>query len=347
MAKGLQQLVFGAESAGTRLDLYLARHFREVEDRNALSRAVIQRLIRDGQITLNGQKTKSSVWLKTHDRIEIRELPPRDVPVEAENIPLEILYEDADCLVINKAPGIVVHPAAGRSGGTLVNALLHYCPDLSGIGGERRPGIVHRLDKDTSGAIIIAKSAFAYQQLARQFKDRTVRKEYLALVWGKVSPEKGIIDRPIGRHRSDRKRMSSLHAIGKTREAVTLWEVVKYYSITGEGEIAGFLSLLRLMPKTGRTHQIRVHLADLGYPLVGDRVYQRKKRVATDLRSKKSWLERFPRQVLHAESLTLCLTPTGAVREFHAPLPNDIKKLLEQLEQQSADGSVHFVTMRG
>jgi 23S rRNA pseudouridine1911/1915/1917 synthase len=224
---------------------------------------------------------------------------------------------------------MVVHPAAGCASGTLVNALLHHCGDLQGIGGERRPGIVHRLDKETSGVMIVAKNAFALEQLARQFKLRTARKEYLALVWGKLPAAKGVVDRSIGRHRSNRKKMSSIHAVARSREAVTEWQVERCFCPAGES-LAGAVSWVRLRPKTGRTHQIRVHLADLGHAIVGDKVYGRKKRQAAggiaDL------LESFPRQVLHAEILAVDHPRSGMRMTFTAPLPDDIRELLRTLD---------------
>jgi 23S rRNA pseudouridine1911/1915/1917 synthase len=250
----------------------------------------------------------------------------------AEPIALDVIYEDDECIVINKAPGIVVHPAAGRTTGTLVNAILHHCPDLQGIGGESRPGIVHRLDKDTSGVIVVAKSMPAFQQLARQFKERRVKKEYLALVWGKPKDECGIIDRPIGRHRLDRKRMSSIYALAKKREAVTEWSVEKCFRHGNKPFGSYWVSLLRLTPQTGRTHQIRVHLADLGYPLVGDKVYGRKQPHPTVKSANGSSVDSFSRQALHAVRLSLFHPRTGVLKEFYAPLAEDIESLLKTLE---------------
>jgi 23S rRNA pseudouridine1911/1915/1917 synthase len=244
---------------------------------------------------------------------------------------LQIIYEDQDCIVVNKAPGMVVHPAAGRSHGTLVNALLYHCADLQGIGGEYRPGIVHRLDKDTSGAMIVAKNDFAFHQLAQQFKKRTVEKEYVALVWGKLAREEGIIDRPIGRHRSDRKRMSSIHPLAKVRQAVTEWKVEHIYRIENETQGESWLSWLRIKPRTGRTHQIRVHLADLGHPVVGDRVYGYRRPNGN------SACARFPRQVLHAEKITFIHPRSGAPITLVAPMGEDICELLKQLSSKGVD----------
>ena len=326
-----RRLVVDLRSTGARLDLFLARHFL-AEPSLSLSRSGIQRLIAEGQVTVNGGPAKASTRLKVNDHVQIQQLPPRESTIKPEALPLDIIYEDSDCIVINKAPGMVVHPAAGQPRGTLVNALLHHCPDLEGIGGERRPGIVHRLDKDTSGVMIAAKTMSAFHSLVGQFKRRTVEKEYLALVWGNVVADKGIIDRPIGRHRSDRKRMSSLHFLKRSREAVTVWSVEKRFAFSSLPRTRSRLTLLRLHPRTGRTHQIRVHLADLGHPLVGDRVYglRRNKSVAGGF--SESVLDGFPRQALHAERLTVDHVRTRQRMEFHAPLSNDLCGLLTRLQ---------------
>lgn len=319
--------------AGMRLDVFLTRNFIAGQLKG-LSRAGMQRLIGNGEITVNGNKTKPSARLKINDLVEIRELPPREVALRPEPLPLDILYEDEDCIVINKAPGVMVHPAAGRSQGTLVNALLHHCADLQGIGGEQRPGIVHRLDKDTSGAILIAKNDRAYHELAHQFKSRNVEKEYVALVWGRLPSEKGTIDRPIGRHRSDRKRMSSSYALSKTREAVTEWNVEKVYRVNEDSQGSSWLSWLRVRPRTGRTHQIRVHLADEGHPIVGDKIYGHRR--PANAGKGNSVAARFPRQVLHAEKLTFKHPRSGAAITLIAPLADDIAALLQQLANKSA-----------
>ena len=324
-----QQLVIDRGSAGMRLDLYLARHsIGNARPWPGLSRAAVQKLIAERQITLNGVPAKASIRLKLNDRVHIQRLPPHPSKLMSEALPLDILYEDSDCIVINKGPGIVVHPAAGRLTGTLVNALLHHCPDLDGIGGERRPGIVHRLDKDTSGVMIVAKNMVALQKLLAQFKNRTVQKEYVGLVWGKIEPEEGIIDRPVGRHRSDRKRMSSVHFLHKHREAVTEWQVEEQFAIDAGTNFVRWVTLLRLRPRTGRTHQIRVHLADLGYPLVGDRVYGHKHKKATAKPRAASMIDEFPRQALHAEKLLIDHVRTDHRMEFCAPLPKDLQDLL-------------------
>ena len=335
----LQRLLIETEAAGMRLDQFLARHVTATADPSGLSRSGIQRLIVAGQVTLNGQRAKSSARLKVNDLVQIENIPPREIPLQPEPLPLEILYEDKDCLVINKAAGLVVHPAAGRTKGTLVNALLHHCPDLQAIGGERRPGIVHRLDKDTSGAMIVAKNTLAFHGLARQFSERSVNKEYLGLVWGKLEPEQGLIDRPVGRHRSDRKRMSSVHFLRKTRMALTEWAVETYFSVGDEGYGSRWLTWVRLKPRTGRTHQIRVHLADLKYPLVGDKIYGRSRKNT----KYQSSADVFPRQALHAERLAIDHPRTGQRMNFFAPLPDDLQELLADLHGQC----IAVETLRG
>jgi 23S rRNA pseudouridine1911/1915/1917 synthase len=315
-------------AAGLRLDLFLARRSSSDGRPDGLSRAEIQRLICEGRVSVNGRRTKASVRLKPNDTIRIQTLPLRDTSLLPENIPLDILYEDEHCIVINKAAGMMVHPATGRYTGTLVNALLHHCPDLGGIGGERRPGIVHRLDKDTSGVMVVAKTQNAFQRLGRQFKDRQVQKEYLALVWGKMSADCGVIDRPIGRHRSDRKRMSSRYPLPKRREAITQWQVEKLFK---SGTSATWVSLLRLKPKTGRTHQLRVHLADLGHPIVGDRIYGHKRKGDARKNLYGKVLDAFPRHALHAEKLSFFHPGNQTYMTFRAPLPQDMQDLLNML----------------
>ena len=331
----LQETVVEPQSAGIRLDLFLTRCLPDIVKGEGFSRSGIQKLIAEGQITLNGKPAKASARLKTNDLVAIKVLPPKKSTLVAEPIALNVIYEDDDCIVINKAPGIVVHPAAGRTGGTLVNAILYHCPNLQGIGGESRPGIVHRLDKDTSGVMIIAKRMPAFQQLARQFKERRVKKEYLALVRGKLKTDHGIINRPIGRHRSDRKRMSSIHALPRKKEATTEWRVEKTFRRSDEAGESCWFSLLRLKPLTGRTHQIRVHLADLGYPLVGDRLYGRRRPCVAVKDANLSAAGLFPRQALHAERLSLFHPRTGAPMEFYAPLAEDIASLLRTLEPEN------------
>lgn len=330
----VRRAIVDKEHVGMRLDLFLTR-LLALSRRDGVSRSAIQKMIAEGQVTVNGRGTKAATRLKSNDRIEVHLLPLKDADLKPEPLPLDILYEDEDCVVLNKAPGMVVHPAAGRRSGTLVNALLHHCPDLQGIGGERRPGIVHRLDKETSGVMVVAKHDQAFRHLALQFKERRVHKEYLALVWGKVGRDKGIIDRAIGRHRSDRKRMSSIHSRSRLREAVTEWQVEGCFRAGPPGSRFSFVTLLRLRPHTGRTHQIRVHLADQGHPVVGDPVYGWKRQGLARSHIEVPGLADFSRQALHAEKLRFSHPRTGMTLEFHAPLFPDMKRLLDGLRKDS------------
>jgi 23S rRNA pseudouridine1911/1915/1917 synthase len=329
-----QRAVVEKNASGMRLDLFLTQHFDQQLDRYGVSRSRMQRLIEDGLITVNGAPAKSSTRLKPSDLVELSSFAPAPTNLAAEDVPLNVIYEDDDCVIINKAPGMTVHPAAGRLNGTLVNALLHHCPELKRVGAEGRPGIVHRLDKDTSGVMVVAKNHRSLQNLAGQFKDRTVQKEYLALVWGKFEKNSGIIDRPIGRHRSQRHRMSSRFVYSRTREAVTEWKVEKSLELTAAARSTSSVTLLRLRPKTGRTHQIRVHLADLGYPLVGDKLYGSRSRNDSRTSTAFSLLGNFPRQALHAESLEFNHPKTGFRIKFKADLYEDIDHLIKELEKQ-------------
>ena len=326
-----RRAVIEEPDAGMRFDLFLARRFAPPQ---GWTRSAIQKMITDGFITLNARAVKPGTRLHRGDRVEVRTPETVESVLAPEPLPLAIVYEDADCLVLNKAPGMVVHPAAGWKQGTLVNALHHHCPDLPGIGGEKRPGIVHRLDKDTSGLMVVAKDDAAFHRLAAQFKERSVGKEYLALVWGRMPKAAGAIDRSIGRHRSDRKKMSSVRALPRARAALTEWRVE---AVASTGAVRGRfaeVSLLRLKLHSGRTHQIRVHLADEGHPVVGDPVYGAKPSAfrgqAIDLE-----LVAFPRQALHAESLRFTHPRTGQAMEFLAPTPPDMARLLEKLGARS------------
>lgn len=332
----MELVVVDREQAGMRLDLFLSRRKWDAFIAEDWSRSGIQKLISGGQITLNARKTKPSTRLKAGDLIEIEALPAKEIGLAPEAVALQILYEDEDCIAVNKAPGMVVHPAAGKRTGTLVNALLHHCPDLQGIGGEQRPGIVHRLDKDTSGVIIVAKHEQAFHGLALQFEERKVVKEYLALVWGKMKQERGAIERPIGRHRSDRKRMSSLYSLSRKREAATEWQLEQFFRVGTSESRFSWVSWLRVKPRTGRTHQIRVHLADQGYPIVGDRVYGSRRQSVSDPLAPRELLE-FPRQALHAERMQLKHPRTGAPLDLRAPLFSDMEGLLDRLGRCRAE----------
>jgi 23S rRNA pseudouridine1911/1915/1917 synthase len=327
--------VVGKKASGMRLDVFLTQHLVEEIKRYGLTRSRMQKLIEDGVITVNGAPTRSSRRLKPSDSVELGRIPKIETKLRAEAVLLDIIYEDRDFMVINKAPGMAVHPAAGSVTGTLVNALLHHCPELKEIGAEGRPGIVHRLDKDTSGVMVVAKNHRSLQLLAQQFKDRTVHKEYLALVWGKLKGDSGIIDRPIGRHRSQRKKMSCRFAYSKTREALTEWNVEKCFELKADSRSIRWVSLCRLRPKTGRTHQIRVHLAELGHPVIGDKVYGGRPNADFKNRNIISLLNDFPRQALHAERLEISHPTTGRRIEFKAALYNDIHEVVKELETVS------------
>jgi 23S rRNA pseudouridine1911/1915/1917 synthase len=307
---------------GQRLDRGLAD---ALPDR---SRSEIQRWIKEGRVTVGGTAAKASLKLAGGDVVAI-DLPdaPQETELAAENVALSIVYEDGDLLVVDKPAGMVVHPAPGHSGGTLVNAVLHHSPDLLGVGGERRPGIVHRLDKDTSGLIVVAKHDAALRSLQAQFKARSVYKEYLTLLEGTLQPPQGRISAPIGRHPTERKRMAVLGpgAAGaeEGREAVTSYRVLRLYTgaVYGRSTSLATFSLVSAVLHTGRTHQIRVHFAWMKHPVVGDTLYGfRTLRLPLD------------RQFLHAHRLRLRLPTSGEEREFVAPLPADLQAALDNLE---------------
>jgi len=278
--------------AGARIDQFLAAQIP------ALSRSRLQGLLRDGHATLNGALTRPSAKLRVGDTIALAEPPPIASETAAQDIALDVLFEDDDLIVLNKAAGMVVHPAAGNWDGTIVNALLHHCTALSGIGGTQRPGIVHRLDKDTSGCLVAAKGDVAHQALARQFAGREVTKIYLALAAGDFKKSSGEIDAPIARHPVQRKKMTVVKEGG--RAARTDYRVL--------GPCAGG-TLVECTLHTGRTHQIRVHLKHFGHPLLGDEVYGKR--------------GSFPRQMLHAWRLGFAHPRTGERMNFRAPVPPD------------------------
>ncbi|RME83651.1 MAG: RluA family pseudouridine synthase [Caldilineae bacterium] len=293
-----------AINGGERLDRFLSNHLPDH------SRAEIQRWIKEGDVLVNGKMCRSSYRLHPGDRISIDVPIPAPSPLEPEAIPLTILYEDADMLAVDKPAGMVVHPAPGHERGTLVHAVLHHCPDLQGVGGVRRPGIVHRLDKDTSGLILVAKHDRAHRYLQAQFKARTVEKTYLALVLGHIEAPKGRIEAPLGRHPRHRKKMA-VTSSEKGRQAITEFEILGYYGPT---------TFIAAHPLTGRTHQIRVHMASIGHPLVGDTVYGPRR---------DSY--RLGRHFLHAHRLCVDRPADGARLELVSPLPPDLEALLHQL----------------
>jgi 23S rRNA pseudouridine1911/1915/1917 synthase len=306
-----QHFIVGEDETGLRLDVFLSRR------QASLSRSQVPRVVAAGHVLLNDKWPKAGTRLKRGDQVLLRIPEPAVSGVIPENIPLNVIYEDSSLLVIDKPSGLVVHPGAGNREGTLVNALLYHCHDLSGIGGVLRPGIVHRLDKDTSGLMIVAKSDEIHRILAEFFEARQVEKHYLALVYGDVKDDEGVIDLPVGRHPVERKKMSTKSRKGK--RAVTRWRVRERY---------GMATLLDVAIETGRTHQIRVHLAALGHSVVGDKVYGNSKRIM-DI-SDQSIRRRFRemhRQALHASRLSFPHPVTGRQADFEAPLPQDMDDL--------------------
>ena len=302
------------ESAGARLDRFLASVLGDQ------SRSQIQRLIKEGRIRVGDREAKPNQAIKVGQAISIDIPAPVDPTPQPEPLPLRILYQDRDVIVIDKPAGMVVHPAAGHEGGTLVNALLHHVTDLSGIGGEKRPGIVHRLDRGTSGLMVVAKNDRAHEALARQFRDREVEKEYAALVWGEVMAGHRI-DAPIGRDPANRKRMSA--KARRSREAVT--------RIVRAEHLGRALTLVRVAIYTGRTHQIRVHLSAIGHPIVGDSLYGGvRRRVPGDLRA----VAHLERPFLHAARLAFAHPEDGRRMQFESPLPDDLQRVLDELREQ-------------
>lgn len=306
------------ELEGMRLDRCIA----ELQPEWSRSRA--RKLIDDGHVLLNRSPAKASTLVRAGDLLAVDEPPPRPLDVDAEDIPLDIIHEDEDLLVINKPTGLVIHPAAGNPSGTLVNALLHHCRDLSGIGGVERPGIVHRLDKDTTGIMVVAKSDRAHLALSIAFRRHTIRKTYLGVCYGSPGSADGVIDAPIDRHPRHRQEMA---VVSGGRPARTLYQVEENFAGT---------SLVICHPVTGRTHQIRVHMAHIGHALVGDPLYAgRQWRNLGDTRVQSS-CRSFPRQALHAHRLAFEHPVTKEDVEFEAPLPPDLEELLRVL-RGSAD----------
>jgi 23S rRNA pseudouridine1911/1915/1917 synthase len=295
---------FTVETAGSRLDKFVS------ENCPGLSRSQAQKLIDDGSVIVDGLTVKASHKTETGEKIEVTIPPPSTAGLLPEAIPVKIIYEDDDLLVIDKPAGLTVHPAPGHPSHTLVNAVLSHLNEIEDEGEVTRPGIVHRLDKDTSGVMLVAKNNVALANLADQFKARTVKKTYITLVTGILRPDKGVIDAPIGRDSGDRKKMA-VTGESRGRSARTNYRVIRYI---------GKNSLLEISPETGRTHQIRVHLAAIGYPVFGDITYGKKSAFLN-------------RQFLHAHKIGFNLPATGKWVEFESPLPEDLQKALKELDK--------------
>lgn len=287
-----------------RLDLYLSNRLKEI------SRTKIQDLIKDGLVLVNGKKKKPKYIIVKNDNIYMSIPEPESIEVLPENIKIDIVYEDSDIVIINKQQDMVVHPASGNYSGTLVNALLFHVKDLSTIGGDIRRGIVHRLDKDTSGILIVAKNDYAHEFLVNQFKNRDVKRKYITLVYGNVKNNYGIINAPIGRDWKNRKRMSVNYTNGK--EAITQYKVLQYFEK---------YTLLEVELKTGRTHQIRVHLSYIGHPILGDKIYSRRKNIFN-----------LNKQLLHAKKIGFIHPSTGKYMEFETDMPKRFNEIISKVK---------------
>ncbi len=302
----MKQYIVNSSDVGKRIDAYVS------SVNNEISRTAVQRLIEEENILVNKKPTKASYKVQENDLIEINENKPKDIELKAQNIPLEVIYEDDDIIVVNKPKGLVVHPAIGNVDGTLVNAIMAICKDsLSGIGGEIRPGIVHRLDKDTSGILIVAKNDFSHINLSKQIKNHEVEKTYIALVRGVVKENEATINMPIGRSTKDRKKMAVTR---DGKNAITHFKVLKRYEK---------YTLLEIKIETGRTHQIRVHLSHIGYPVVGDYTYSNGK---NDFNVEG--------QMLHAQKIKFKHPKTGKEMQLEADIPKYFKEILDKLDME-------------
>jgi len=303
----MKKIIVSKEEKNNRIDAFLSKKVGDI------SRVAIQRLIEEEKILVNSKKTKSSYKVQENDIVTMEEEQPKEISLKAQDIPIEIIYEDKDIIVVNKPKGMVVHPANGNPDGTLVNAIMAICKDsLSGIGGEIRPGIVHRIDKDTSGILIVAKNDKAHINLSEQIKNHEVKKVYIALVRGLVKENEATIKMPIGRSTKDRKKMAVTE---KGKDAITHFKVLERYTENN-------CTLLEVRIETGRTHQIRVHLAEIGYPIIGDTTYSS---------GKNKW--GIEGQCLHAKSLDFKHPITEKVMHLEAPLPEYFEKVLNELKK--------------
>ncbi len=320
----MPELTVTQEESGRRLDAYLADKAPEI------TRSMFRKLIEDGCVTVNGSSEKASYKVRAGDIIAYTVPAPKPAHAQPEEIPLDILYEDDDLIVINKPKGMVVHPAPGAREGTLVNALLAHCKGLASVGGVERPGIVHRLDKDTSGVMVVAKNDAAYHSLQKQIQARTAERRYLALVWGDPKFTDAVVDAPIGRHPVDRKKMAVIEsAAHRSRSAVTELHVLERY---------GPMTLIEAKLQTGRTHQVRVHTAYARHPVVGDPVYSGSRRLESGRREFVQEVNRLigglRGQALHAFRLSFDHPRTGERMEFTAPPPEEMEALIEFLRRE-------------
>lgn len=315
------------EDTSGRLDAYIAEKMPD------LSRSLVQKLISKGHVIVNDSLGRSSYKVQSGDRVQVTIPPPEPTAISAEEIPLDVVYEDEQIIVINKPKGMTVHPAPGSKTGTLVNAILAHSDDLSGIGGEERPGIVHRLDKDTTGLLVVAKTDEAHHSLQKQIQERTAQRRYLALVWGVTKFNEAVVDAPIGRHPSDRQKMAVIKDTNRytAREAVTNLKVLEKFD---------HFTFLEAKLDTGRTHQIRVHCSFIGHPVVGDPTYGGVKRAIPasysklDQRDLIGLIDNLHGQALHAFYLSFDHPTTGKRLEFEAPMPREMESLVNWLRER-------------
>ena len=306
----IRTIAIKEEEAGERIDTFLA-------GKTGITRSQIQKRIEKGDVLVNSKPVSQNYRIKLNDSISVTEIAEKGEGLIPENIPINILFKDEALIIVDKPAGMVVYPAAGHRQGTLMNAVAYHCGKLAATGGPLRPGVVHRLDKDTSGVMVVALDDAAYYHLIEQFRQRTINRKYIVLVYGNFVQDEGEIALKIGRSATDRKKMSTRVKTG--REAVTTWKVLKrFYNAT----------LIQAKLGTGRTHQIRVHFASIGHPVLGDRTYGKK----TEIETKRSGTIRFPRQMLHAEVLGFIHPQNGEHLEFSSPLPEDMKKGIAELE---------------
>jgi len=309
----IQNIIVQTSEAGGRIDTLLAR-------KTGITRSQIQKLITSGHVLVNGKDVDQNYRLKIKDLISLSVPEKETAGLIPEPIPIDILFKDEHIVVVNKPASMVVYPAAGHAHGTLMNALSYHCKSLAMVGGPLRPGVVHRLDKDTSGVMVVALNDEAYYNLIEQFKHRTINRKYITLIYENLREDEGEIALRIGRSESDRKKMST--RVRKGKEAVTKWKVLKRF---------GKATLIEVKLSTGRTHQIRVHFASVGHPVLGDRTYGKK--VQIEVKAKKKII--FPRQMLHAELLGFTHPATGEYLEFLSPLPEDMMSKIQELKSLS------------